>query len=193
MQKKAKQLISASLVTGAAIAGTAFGLTDGNAAEASQVKVTAQANENQGAINTANSLYNSAFKGQFPKVVEGLKIGVSTKADVYKKIGTPEMPASGSSSFDVYSANMGNPGYAFSYNTNGTIKEIRYFGTNVERQTNLGRVTPVLLEKQFGVADEIRKVPGTGEKDYVYKTGKYEVRFIIKQDGTASHVNLVER
>ena len=45
---------------------------------------------------------------------------------------------------------MGHPGYAFGYDSNHIISEIRYFGTNVERQTNLGSITEINLKKQLG-------------------------------------------
>lgn len=92
---------------------------------------------------------------------------------------------------------MGQPGYGFAYNKDNTISEIRNFGTAVERQTNLGGITPDLLKKQLGRADKILKDPGTGEKDYVYKTGRYELHFVIGDnpiisgyDQTVNHVNL---
>lgn len=128
-----------------------------------------------------------------PQNVRGLKINQSTRQDVYDKIGEPEQKADSRNPFDLYSWNMGNPGYGFSYHKNGKISEIRYFGTGVERRLNLGSVTPDVLSKQIGSADKILTVPKTGETDYVYHTGQYELRFVIGSDQKADHVNLKAR
>lgn len=125
--------------------------------------------------------------------VKGLKINQSTRQDVYDKIGEPEQKADSRNPFDLYSWNMGNPGYGFSYHRNGKISEIRYFGTGVERRLNLGSVTPDILSKQIGSADKILTVPKTGETDYVYHTGQYELHFVIGSDQKADHVNLKAR
>ena len=65
--------------------------------------------------------------------------------------------------------------------------------TGVERRLNLGSVTPDVLSKQIGSADKILTVPKTGETDYVYHTGQYELRFVIGSDQKADHVNLKAR
>ena len=82
-----------------------------------------------------NNIYELAHKGQMPYYAKGLKIGVQTKMDVHHKLGNP-YPETGQSSFDLYHAEMGNPGFAFHYDAKGKIDEIRYFGTNVEKETN---------------------------------------------------------
>lgn len=129
-----------------------------------------------------------------PGNVQGLKINNSTKKDVHHKLGDPEKV---DNQFDLYGWEMGQPGYGFAYNKDNTISEIRNFGTGVERQTNLGGITPDLLGEQLGLADKILKVPGTDETDYVYKTGNYELHFVIGDnpvidgfDQTVNHVNL---
>lgn len=60
---------------------------------------------------------------------------------------------------------MGNPGFAFHYDAKGKIDEIRYFGTNVEKETNIGGMTPSLLKKQLGPADSVSTIPQTKEKN----------------------------
>ncbi|TCP21701.1 uncharacterized protein DUF4309 [Scopulibacillus darangshiensis] len=129
-----------------------------------------------------------------PGNVQDLKINKSTKKDVHNRLGNPEKV---DGQFDLYSWEMGQPGYGFAYNEDNTISEIRNFGTGVERQTNLGGITPDLLGQQLGIADKILKVPGTDETDYVYNTGDYELHFVIGDnpiingfDQTVNHVNL---
>lgn len=131
-----------------------------------------------------------------PGNVQGLQINESNKQDVHNKLGKP-VKVDGQ--FDLYSWDMGNPGYGFAYNKDNSISEIRNFGTAVERQTNLGDITPDLLGNQLGSADKILNVPRTDETDYVYETGKYEIHFIIGDnpimegpDQTVNHVNLKE-
>lgn len=179
--------LSAVMLTGCAFGAEAFSVTQPvHAAAASKT-------ENQRAQELVNSLDQSAFKGEMPQHVKGLKINQSTRQDVYDKIGEPEQKADSRNPFDLYSWNMGNPGYGFSYHKNGKISEIRYFGTGVERRLNLGGVTPDVLIKQIGSADKILTVPKTGETDYVYHTGQYELRFVIGSDQKADHVSLKAR
>ncbi|KXZ13425.1 YjgB family protein [Bacillus nakamurai] len=181
--------LAAVILTGTVFGAEAFSVSEPvHAAAASKIT-----NPNQSAKELVNSLYQSAFKGEMPQDVKGLKINQSTKQDVYDKIGEPERKADGSNPFDLYSWNMGHPGYGFSYHKNGTISEIRYFGTGVERRFNLGSVTPDVLSKQIGSADKILAIPGTGETDYVYNTGHYELHFVIGSDQKADHVNLKAR
>ncbi|MEN1969502.1 YjgB family protein [Lentibacillus sp. N15] len=151
---------------------------------------------NQEAAENVNSIYDHAYSGEMPSEVHGLKINKSTKEDVHQKLGDPQEV---DGQFDLYHWEMGNSGYGFAYNEDNTIKEIRDFGTGVERQNNLGGVTPAVLNEQFGKADAILAVPNTDEMDYVYKTGDYELHFVIGDNPimeghkqTVNHVNLKE-
>ncbi|MEH7663388.1 DUF4309 domain-containing protein, partial [Bacillus velezensis] len=45
----------------------------------------------------------------------------------------------------------------------------------------------------FCSAEKILTVTKTGETDYVYHTGQYELRFVIGSDQKADHVNLKAR
>ncbi|MCY9188574.1 YjgB family protein [Bacillus mojavensis] len=187
-----KKTISA-LTAAAALSCTVFGF--GTALPA---KAAAQANPpaeetTSSSAELVKSLYNTAFTGEMPQQVQGLTMNKSTKGDVHAKMGEPERPAGGNNMFDLYSWNMGNPGYGFSYNKDMTISEIRYFGTGVERRLNLGGVTPDVLSDQIGPADRILTVPFTDEIDYIYDTGRYELHFVIGEDQTANHVNLRAR
>ena len=81
------------------------------------------------------SFYKPATKGQFPDF-NGFTVGVTTKDNVILAMGRAPEPGTDSDAFDVYHAEMGHPGYAISYKLN-RIREMRYLGTNVERQSNM--------------------------------------------------------
>lgn len=91
------------------------------------------------------------------------------------------------------------PDLLFTMIAKGKIDEIRYFGTNVEKETNIGGMTPSLLKKQLGPADSVSTIPQTKEKKYVYQTGDYELEFIVGHDPdmsqhelTVLHINLIK-
>lgn len=186
LKKTTTKMIAASLLTGSVLGFTAPALAE----SAHAASETAVASTNQQAIETLNQLYDQAYSGEMPKLVDGLQINVSTKEDVHNQIGLPEEPATNDDPFDHYHGSMGQASYAFSYHQNGRISEIRYFGTQVERQQNLGGISPAVLSEQIGSADKILTVPNTNEKDYVYITGDYELHFVIGDDQKVDHVNL---
>ncbi|PCL94841.1 YjgB family protein [Paenibacillus lautus] len=146
------------------------------------------------ALKTLNSFYKPALKGQFPGAVSGLTIGKSTKQDVYKAIGEPSVPGKDSDAFDVYGANMGNPGYAFSYKLN-KIREMRYFGTNVERQTNIGGITMKMLKKNWFAPDATTtfKNGKTKQTKLTYHRGEYKLEFIFNSSTDLDHINLLKK
>ncbi|MFD2211645.1 YjgB family protein [Virgibacillus halophilus] len=144
---------------------------------------------NQEAAEYVNAIYDSAYSGKMPREAHDLKMNKSSKKAVHERLGEPQETEGG---FDLYGWEMGNAGYGFAYNKDNTISEIRNFGTGVERQKNLGGITPAVLNEQFGSADKILAVPQTNEMDYVYNTGKYELHFVVGGDNTADHVNLKE-
>ncbi|WP_419883011.1 YjgB family protein [Peribacillus sp. B-H-3] len=187
-----KNLLAAAVLTGSVLGtiGTAIPAFN-ETAHAQTVKPSSAASADQKkAENVLMKLYKSAHTGKMPVLVHNFKINITTRAEVYKKIGKPEIPASKKNHFDTYTATMGQGGYAFSYHANGKIAEIRYFGTNVERQQNLGGITNKTLAKRLGRADRILTISKTKEKDYIYKTGGYEIHFVVGKDHTVSHVNL---
>lgn len=147
---------------------------------------------NQKAARTLNNIYDEAYIGEMPREVHGLKVNESTKEDVHQRLGAPEEPATKNNPFDRYHGSMGNRSYAIAYHQNGTVSEIRNFGTGVERQTNLGGISPAVLNEQIGSADNILVVPHTNEMDYVYKTGDYELHFVVGNNQKVDHVNLEE-
>ncbi|MBY0163873.1 YjgB family protein [Paenibacillus lautus] len=146
------------------------------------------------ALKTLNSFYKPALKGQFPGSVSGLTIGKSTKQDVYKAIGEPPVPGKDADAFDVYGANMGNPGYAFSYKLN-KIREMRYFGTNVERQTNIGGITMKMLKKNWFAPDATTtfKNGKTKQTKLTYHRGEYKLEFIFNSSTDLDHINLLKK
>lgn len=137
----------ATAVTATVLTGSVLGLgmvSFSAPAQAASQSAAASEKTNPRAAEILNELYNTAFKGEMPQDIEGLKVNKSTQSDVYNKIGEPEKKADAGNRFDLYSSNMGNPGYGFSYNKDNTISQIRYFGTGVERQQNLGGITPAV-------------------------------------------------
>ena len=137
------------------------------------------------ALKTLNSFYKPALKGQFPGAVSGLTIGKSTKQDVYKAIGEPSVPGKHADAFEIYGANMGNPGYAFSYKLN-KIREMRYFGTNVERQTNIGGITMKMLKQNWFAPDATTtfKTGKIKQTKLTYNRGEYKLEFIFNSRQT---------
>ncbi|ANA82152.1 DUF4309 domain-containing protein [Paenibacillus glucanolyticus] len=146
------------------------------------------------ALQKLNSFYKPALKGQFPGSVSGLTIGKSTKQDVYKTIGEPSLPGKDADAFDLYGANMGNPGYAFSYKLN-KIREMRYFGTNVERQTNIGGITMKMLKQNWFAPDATStfKNGKTTQTKLTYNRGDYKLEFIFNSSTELDHMNLLKK
>ncbi|MEC0306927.1 hypothetical protein PAEVO_08510 [Paenibacillus sp. GM2FR] len=146
------------------------------------------------ALKTLNSFYKPALKGQFPGAVSGLTIGKSTKQDVYKAIGEPSVAGKHADAFDVYGANMGNPGYAFSYKLN-KIREMRYFGTNVERQTNIGGITMKMLKQNWFAPDATTtfKTGKVKQTKLTYNRGDYKLEFIFNSSTELDHINLLKK
>lgn len=146
------------------------------------------------ALKTLNSFYKPALKGQFPGAVSGLTIGKSTKQDVYKAIGEPSVAGKHADAFDVYGANMGNPGYAFSYKLN-KIREMRYFGTNVERQTNIGGITMKMLKQNWFAPDATTtfKTGKIKQTKLTYNRGDYKLEFIFNSSTELDHINLLKK
>ncbi|QYX44707.1 YjgB family protein [Bacillus inaquosorum] len=188
MKKTMSVLTAAAVLTGtlsglgaASFSTPAKGVTQTN---------TLSENTNQSAAELVKNLYSTAYTGEMPQQAQGLTVNKSTKGDVHAALGEPKRPSGGDNRFDLYHWNMGQPGYGFSYHKDMTISEIRYFGTGVERQLNLGGVTPEVLQNEIGPANRVLTVPFTDEIDYVYDTGRYELHFVIGKDQTADHVNL---
>lgn len=179
-------------VAGIVIAGSVFGgaaiSTPNSVIQAVEKPSELSITSNKESIQTLRLIVEKAYNGEMPFTAKGLKINKSTHEDVQKKFGIPPEPSG--NGYDFYHPEMGHPGFAFAYNKNHTLREIRYFGTNVGRETNLGGITPQTLSNRIGSADLIRGVKGTNEINYIYKIGEYELQFIVGEDNTVNHVNL---
>ncbi|MFC4809578.1 YjgB family protein [Paenibacillus sp. GCM10023250] len=147
------------------------------------------------AFETLMSFYKPALQGQFPNF-HSFTIGSTTHGTVIKTIGEAESPAKDADGFDVYHAEMGHPGYAINYKLD-KIREMRYFGTNVERQTNLGGITVRMIVQHWGApnASTVFKTGKIVQKKLTYVRGNYQLEFIFNgTSGTGlDHINLVKK
>ncbi|NBD24839.1 YjgB family protein [Paenibacillus glycinis] len=173
----------------------AFGLAARADAGGAAIKVR-QANAQDAAMasKTLNSFYKPALNGRFPGSVNKLKIGVSTRQNVLGLIGKPDKTRTNADGFDSYSAEMGHPGYAIAYKLN-KIREMRYFGTNVERQTNIGGITKRMLFKQWGAPSRSNIIRNGSlvQQKITYNRGKYKLAFIFNSSTQLDHINLLKR
>jgi len=191
-----KKAVLAFTVAGVACLGASegsnaiFPVQRTNAASAAQADQYAA----EQALKTLNSFYKPALKGQFPGAVSGLTVGKSTKQQVFQKIGEPALPGKTADAFDLYGANMGNPGYAFSYKQN-KIREMRYFGTNVERQTNIGGITIKMLKQHWYAPSSTStfKNGKTTQTKLTYIRGNYKLEFIFNSSTDLDHINLTAK
>ncbi|MFP3886817.1 DUF4309 domain-containing protein [Priestia filamentosa] len=185
--KKAK-MIAATALIGASFVG---GIGATVHAESPTIKKTTNIKDEQKqmALNTLLGLYSKAQEG---KVYGGFSdqfvVGETTRTEVYNSIGKPY---SVEGNFKHYSGSMGQASYDFSYDKKGVLKEVRYFGTNVERPTNLGGITPDMMIKHLGKEDRTHIITGTNETNHIYDLGDYALEFVESADHTISHVNLV--
>ncbi len=138
------------------------------------------------AIDTLAGIVEDAKTGQVYRLSNGIYIGVTTRQEVIELIGGPEEK----DTFDQYHGSMGNPSFDLAYDEKGILTEARYFGTNVERQTNLGGIRTKDLIDLLGEPVEKREITSTNETNYIYKVEGFELQFIMKNDGTTDHVNL---
>ena len=170
--------------------GTPSGNTDDKEdamTDSTSSETTVEDEQKQMALDMLKKLTEDANKGKVYRPDQGFIIGKTTRDDVYNTIGESEEKDNG---YEHYHGSMGNPSVAFKYDGKGTLEEARYFGTNVERQTNLGGITEEDLTEQLGKPSDIRKIETTGEKNIRYHIGDFELQFIIGKDGTPDHVNL---
>ncbi|MBW8351399.1 YjgB family protein [Bacillus sp. IITD106] len=145
--------------------------------------------QKQMAIDTLKGLVENANDGRVYKLGDGIYVGKTKRNEVYDLIGEPEEKGE----FDRYHGSMGNASYDLAYDDKDVLKEARYRGTNVERQTNLGGITVNDLKNQIGEPNEIREISKTDEKNYIYRIGQYELQFVMDASGTADHVNLLKQ
>lgn len=183
----------------ALVAIAAVGLTyaSGELMQASASPAVVQAKAptaQEQALATLMSFYKPALQGQFPGSVKGLTIGKSTRTDVAKLIGKAEDPGKDADDFDVYHASMGNPGYAIGYKLN-KIREMRYFGTNVERETNIGGITLKMLKQHWYKPTSTTTIKNGKlvQQKVVYNRGDYVLSFIFNDATHLDHINLTAK
>jgi len=189
IKKTFTRIVATVTITGIAT----FGSTHVTHLDTTVHAATNQTEINQTAFKNINEIYNAGIKGEVPRLTKDLKFGVSTRNDVRSLFGLP--PEGDKGSFDYYHAEMGHPGYAFGYDKNYVISEIRYFGTNIERQTNLGSITEVNLKKQLGQPNFTKKIKNGNlvQTKYTYHAGAYDLEFIFDNATSLNHVNLVSK
>ncbi len=139
------------------------------------------------ALDTVNGIAEYAKEGKVYRPDNGLVIGKTEIGAVHKTIGLPEEIEGDYERYHMY---MGNPAFAFKYDEDGILEEVSYFGTTIERQTNLGGVTEKELTEQLGKPVDTREVAASGERTLLYYRGDFELQFIISEDGAVDHVNL---
>ncbi|BFH62045.1 YjgB family protein [Paenibacillus azoreducens] len=193
--KSAKKVWAAFAVAG--VVGIGATLANSSVFPVHQVEAAAAKQDNYAsahALQTLNSFYKPALKGQFPGAVSNLTIGKSTRKDVFKAIGEPEEARKNATGYDVYSPNMGNPGYAISYQSD-KIREIRYFGTSIERQTNIGGITMSMVKKHWFAPNSTTTIKNgkTKQTKLTYIRGNYKLEFIFNSSTDLDHINLLAK
>ncbi|OIK15368.1 hypothetical protein BIV60_10035 [Bacillus sp. MUM 116] len=188
-----KQRLSKIIVVTAIAGFVGLGLTPVVSFTENANATTIKTENSQTAVKNINEIYNAAIKGTMPRLPISLKIGKNNRTDVRNQFGLPPKGTTGE--FDYYHAEMGHPGYAFGYDKKGVISEIRYFGTNVERQTNLGSITENNLKKELGKPNFINKFKSGDIKQtkYTYHAGAYDLEFIFNNVKTLDHVNVIPK
>ncbi|ANS74353.1 hypothetical protein AWM70_06955 [Paenibacillus yonginensis] len=183
-----------ALAMAGVIGAGSFGLYGGLAPVHQAQAAAVSQSDSQKALATLNSFYKPALNGHFPGVASSFVIGKTTKEEVIKAIGKASMPAKDADSFDVYGAEMGNPGYAFNYKLD-KIREIRYFGTNVERQTNIGGITIAMLKKNWYAPNSVStfKTGKLTQTKLTYVRGDYKLEFIFNSSTDLDHINLLKK
>ena len=181
----------------ASVVGIGAGLTNSPIFPAHEVEASAANQDNSAsehALQTLKSFYKPALKGEFPGAVSNLTVGKSTRKEVIKTIGEPEQPRKNANGYDVYSANMGNPGYAITYKSD-KIREMRYFGTNVERQTNIGGITMNMVKQHWLAPNSTTTIKNgkTKQTKFTYIRGNYKVEFIFNSSTDLDHINLLTK
>ncbi|MFD1884757.1 YjgB family protein [Paenibacillus wenxiniae] len=188
-----RKVAIATTLTGVALAGT-IGVSTAFTTQAAASASSDAAYQHQLAVETLNGFYKPALQGKFPGDVNSFTIGKTKRSEVLNRFGPAEMPRSSASGYDNYTANMGHPGYAFHYNKNNVLDEMRYFGTNVERQTNIGGITMKLLREKWYAPSSVATI-GKGKSKQTkvtYMRGKYKLEFIFNSSTDLDHINLLK-
>ncbi|GGJ15651.1 YjgB family protein [Paenibacillus hunanensis] len=189
-----RKLALVATVTGVALAGT-VGISTAFTTQAAASASSDAAYQHQLAVETLNSFYKPALQGKFPGDVNSFTIGKTKRSDVLNRFGPAELPRSNANGYDNYTADMGHPGYAFHYNKSNVLDQMRYFGTNVERQTNIGGITMKLLREKWYAPSAVSKISkGKSEQTKVtYVRGSYKLEFIFNSSTDLDHINLLKK
>ncbi|EOS58469.1 YjgB family protein [Paenibacillus barengoltzii] len=198
MNKSARKKTAALYIAGAAVLGF-IGISNSlptvSAAPPAKTATATESKASQSVNSFLNSFYKPALKGQFPEdAIKPLKaptLGKTTRQEIIKAIGEPEEAGTGANAFDSYHGSMGQPSLAFSYKSK-KLQEMRYFGTGVERQQNLGSITQKILMKQWGMPNSTStfKTGKLTQKKLVYIRGDYQLEFIFDSSTDLNHINL---
>ncbi|WP_411348387.1 YjgB family protein [Paenibacillus sp. WLX2291] len=193
--RKAAMIATITGVTAAGALGAASTVLPTQSVQAASNSSASEASYQRNlAIKNLNSFYKPALKGQFPGNVQEFAIGKTKRADVMKRFSSADVPRTSATGFDAYTATMGSPGYSFRY-TNDVLSEIRYFGTNVERQTNIGGITMQLLRQQWYAPSSTSTITTGKQKQtkVTYNRGDYKLEFIFNTGTDLDHINLVKK
>ncbi|QJC53618.1 YjgB family protein [Paenibacillus albicereus] len=189
VRKAALSVLAAAVVAG-------FGASLPQEAAHAAAKPAAAASASKMAAEKLMAMYKPALQGQFPDF-NGFAIGETTRQQVIDAIGKAPEPRKTANGFDVYHAEMGHPGYALRYDGDNVVAEMRYFGTNVERQTNIGGMTRDLLVQKWFMpqASTVFTSAGKQQKKLSYVRGDYQLDFIFNdvKGKDLDHVNLIPK
>ncbi|MGN7456678.1 YjgB family protein [Paenibacillus pasadenensis] len=185
-----------SVLAAAVVAGFGASLPQEAAHAAAKPAAAASASDQKMAMEKLMAMYKPALEGQFPNF-NGFTVGVTTRQQVIDQLGEAPEPRKTAGGFDFYHAEMGHPGYALRYDRDNVVAEMRYFGTNVERQTNIGGMTRDLLVQQWFMpqASTVFTSGGKKQKKLSYVRGNYQLDFIFNDvKGTdLDHINLIPK
>ena len=72
---------------------------------------------------------------------------------------------------------------------------MRYFGTNVERQTNIGGITKRMLIRTWGSPSSsiVIRNGSLVQQKITYGRGSYKLAFIFNSSTNLDHINLLKR
>lgn len=173
------------------VAGAWLSTPTAQAAQSTKVTVA----EQKMALETLMSFYKPALSGHFPTTQKNgeFVIGKTTRETVLKAIGLAEQPRTAAAGFDEYHAEMGHSGYALAYDAKNVLKEIRYFGTNVERETNIGGITMAMLKQHWYTPASTSTIANTKQTKLTYVRGSYKVEFIFNSATKLDHINLTHK
>ncbi|TDQ40851.1 DUF4309 domain-containing protein [Aureibacillus halotolerans] len=212
--KRLRQL-TASIVTGSLLLGTAACSSNASATDASTHRSETQIEAHQTAPtqneDSSNNLLDEKKVRQtlddivqkskhrtLPGLPDKLIIEESKRDTVHEMLGAPYKEASVNHGYDLYSATMGHSGYAIHYSPEGVVDEIRFLGRNVERQQGIGGVTSAMVQESLGAPTTANVLSTTDQMAWTYSFDQTEVQFVFEaeektfsDETTLDHVNVL--